>query len=125
VPPDTTGTTVVGPAVASDGPIAVDPPAVAADGGPRRLPAATTDRPVPSPSTASCRELLARIRTMAAPAAASAGGGKATTEAARDLTADGAASAALDPAAATLLVLAGGALIVLWLRAIPGRARSL
>jgi hypothetical protein len=119
VPPPN-GTTSVGTNTAADQPVAVDVPATS-DAGAKRLPAAVSDRPAPTPSTAACRELLSRIRTMAAPAAASAGGEKAGGDVARDMVLESAGGVVPDPAVAMLLVLAGGALIVLWLRAIPGR----
>jgi hypothetical protein len=120
--PGATGTTTTEPSTASDQPVAVDLPATTADGGTHRLPVGVADRPAPTPSTEACRELLSRIRTMAAPAAAiDAGGGKRESASTRDLAAE--RTGLLDPIVAMLLVLAGGGFLVAWLRAIPGPRR--
>jgi hypothetical protein len=94
-----------------------------ADEPTRRLPAKVGE-PAPTPGAEACRELLARIRTVAAaaPLPPAQGDGKAEWAGERDLAAN--ASAALNPLLLLLLVLAGGALIVIWLRSIPTRARD-
>jgi hypothetical protein len=123
MPGPTTGVADLAPAITPDQAVAVDLPATTDDGSARRLPLEVSDRPVPTPSTESCRELLSRIRVLAAGApGAPAADGAAETAGARDM-ADRAA-AAVDPLVVTLLILLGGVFVVGWLRAIPGRPRQ-
>jgi hypothetical protein len=134
VPTIDSGVTLIAPQVAEDQPVAIDLPATTDLPAPTDLPATTepgeaqrlplkvVDGPAPTPSAETCREMLAKIRTLAvgAPMAPSMGG-DAETASTRDFAADDAASVGLNPLAALALVLIAGGLVVAWLRTIPGR----
>jgi hypothetical protein len=123
--------TLIAPRVVEDQPVTIDLPATTdlpaktEPGDARRLPLKVVDGPAPTPSAESCRDMLAKIRTLAvgAPVAPSVGGNSETANAggARDFAADDAASVGVSPLAALALVLVVGGLLVAWLRTIPGR----
>jgi hypothetical protein len=122
------------PTTVSPGPITIDPapgdpievapgpvdlPLPVDKGG--KPPVSTTPGPIPTPSIELCRERLGQIRVLAA-SAPGVDQSKATGSAMELDARDDATGSALPPALAFLVVLAGGAVLIVWLRRIPGRA---
>jgi len=97
---------------------AIDLPLIGPGGKP---PMATISGPAPAPSGEYCRELLGRIRVMAAaaPNADQSRTGAAGTGA--ELARDAVGERSIPPILAAALVIVGGLILLAWLRSIPGR----